>query len=141
MARITAYVEGWARYSEALAEEAGVYSPEGYAQITRRAWPARGMVVDPGLHRLGWSRQQAADFLMESGRFTQERADDMIDRIAVIPGQLTAYDTGGLEIFALRAEAEERLGDRFGRDAPDRAGGDAGCLRHRGLVYASQHRD
>jgi uncharacterized protein (DUF885 family) len=113
MARVTAYVEGWARYSEALAEEAGVYSPEGYAQITRRAWPARGMVVDPGLHRLGWSRQQAADFLIESGRFTQERADDMIDRIAVIPGQLTAYDTGGLEIFALRAEAEERLGERF----------------------------
>jgi uncharacterized protein (DUF885 family) len=113
LARVTAYIEGWARYSEALAEEAGIYSEVGYAQITRRAWPARGMVVDPGLHMLGWSREEARAFLRESGRFQGPSADAMIDRIAVIPGQLTAYDTGGLEIFALRAEAEARLGEEF----------------------------
>jgi len=113
LARVTAYTEGWARYSEALAEEAGVYSDAGYAQITRRAWPARGMVVDPGIHMMDWSREEALAFLRESGRFAGPSGDAMLDRIAVIPGQLTAYDTGGLEIFALRAEAEARLGDRF----------------------------
>ena len=108
----TAYVEGWARYSEALAEEAGIYDTR-YGEITRRAWPARGMVMDPGLHVYGWSEQQVKDFAMESGRFDEKSAEVLLDRIAVIPGQLTAYDTGGLEIFALREEAEERLGEKF----------------------------
>lgn len=108
----TAYIEGWARYAEGLAEEAGLYG-SGYGAISRRAWPARGMVVDPGLHLYGWTNEQAAAFLMESGRFDESNVDNMLDRIAVIPGQLTAYDTGGLEIAALRAEALKRLGARF----------------------------
>ncbi|MEM9384440.1 MAG: DUF885 domain-containing protein [Pseudomonadota bacterium] len=106
-----AYLEGWARYAEALAEEAGVY--DVFAKITRRAWPARGMVVDPGIHVFGWSRARAVAFLRESGRFAGEQADVMIDRIAVLPGQLTAYDTGALEITALRQEAEQALGEQF----------------------------
>lgn len=106
-----AYVEGWARYAEALAEEAGVY--DVFAKITRRAWPARGMVVDPGIHVFGWSRERAVAFLRESGRFAGEQAHVMVDRIAVLPGQLTAYDTGALEIMALRQEAEQALGERF----------------------------
>ena len=112
LARTTAYVEGWARYSEALAEEAGVYR-DGYAEITRRAWPARGMVVDPGVHALGWTRAEALAFLRESGRFDGQSGEDMVDRIAVWPGQLTAYDTGALEIMALRREAEATLGADF----------------------------
>ncbi len=116
----TAYVEGWARYSEALAEEAGVYE-SGYGAISRRTWPARGMVMDTGLHAYGWSEEQVKAFAIESGRFNAETAEVLLDRIAVIPGQLTAYDTGGLEIFALRKEAEERLGDKFDiRDFHDR---------------------
>ena len=107
-----AYIEGWARYSEALAEEAGIYE-QGYGEITRRAWPARGMVMDPGLHLYDWSRERAIAYAVESGNFTPETAEDLVDRIAVWPGQLTAYDTGGLEIFALRAKAEDRLGDAF----------------------------
>ncbi len=108
----TAYIEGWARYAEGLAEEAGLYE-SGYGAISRRAWPARGMVVDPGLHLYGWTNEQAAQFLIESGRFDEDNVNNMLDRIAVIPGQLTAYDTGGLEIAALRAEAVKRLGARF----------------------------
>lgn len=108
----TAYIEGWARYAEGLAEEAGLYE-SGYGAISRRAWPARGMVVDPGLHLYGWTNEKAAAFLIESGRFDETTVANMLDRIAVIPGQLTAYDTGGLEIAALRAEAVERLGSRF----------------------------
>ena len=104
--------EGWARYSERLAEEMGLYKTVN-APILRRAWPARGMVVDPGLHLFGWSREQAIEFMTESGRFPASQADSMVDRIAILPGQLTAYDAGGLEILALRREAEATLGDTF----------------------------
>ena len=104
--------EGWARYSEALAEEMGLYSTTS-GPILRRAWPARGMVVDPGIHLFGWTRDEAVAFMLESGRFSPEQADAMVDRIAILPGQLTAYDSGGLEIVALRREAEARLGDNF----------------------------
>jgi uncharacterized protein (DUF885 family) len=107
-----AYIEGWARNAEALGEEAGIYANED-ALILRRAWPARGMVVDPGLHAMKWTRQQAIDYIVSSGRFDSKQADDMVDRIAVIPGQLTAYDSGGLEFKALRTEAQAALGTRF----------------------------
>jgi len=104
--------EGWARYAEALAEEMGLYETTT-GPITRRAWPARGMVVDPGIHLFGWSREQAIEFMMESGAFPDSMGDQMVDRIAILPGQLTAYDSGGLEIFALRKMAEEAMGDNF----------------------------
>ena len=106
-----AYSEGWARYAEALAEEAGLYSKD--ALILRRVWPARGMVVDPGLHAMHWSRQQAIDYLVSTGRYDAGSANDYVDRMAVMPGQLTSYDSGGLEIRALRQEAEARLGAAF----------------------------
>ncbi len=108
----TAYIEGWARYAEALAEEAGLYE-SGFGAISRRAWPARGMVMDPGLHLYGWTNEQVKAFAIESGRFDETSAEVLLDRLAVIPGQLTAYDTGGLEIATLRAEAVKRLGARF----------------------------
>lgn len=108
----TAYIEGWARYAEGLAEEAGLYE-SGYGAIMRRAWPARGMVMDPGLHLYGWTNEEVKAFAIESGRFDETSTEALLDRLAVIPGQLTAYDTGGLEIAALRAEAVRRLGARF----------------------------
>ena len=104
--------EGWARYSEALAEEMGLYTTTS-GPIRRRAWPARGMVVDPGIHLFGWTREQAIEFMMESGRFPEARGDEMVDRIAILPGQLTAYDSGGLEILALRKQAEDVMGADF----------------------------
>ncbi len=108
----SAYVEGWARYSEALSEEAGIYTTP-YARISRRLWPARGMVADPGIHVLGWTREQATTYMAESGRFSPETAAELVDRIAAMPGQLTAYDSGGLEIMALRRQAEAALGPDF----------------------------
>ncbi len=108
----SAYVEGWARYAEALAEEFDIYDTED-AAVMRRLWPARGMVVDPGLHALHWTREQAVNYIVASGHFTQTVAEDYVDRIAVMPGQLTSYDTGGLEIKELRKEAETKLGSRF----------------------------
>lgn len=104
--------EGWARYSEGLAEEMGLYESVT-GPIFRRAWPARGMVADPGLHLFGWTREQAKEYMLEAGRFPESMGDEMVDRIAILPGQLTAYDSGGLEILALRRQAEETLGDEF----------------------------
>ncbi|HEY8209294.1 MAG TPA: DUF885 domain-containing protein [Myxococcaceae bacterium] len=105
------YIEGWGRYAEALADEMGLVGP--LARIQRRLWPARGMMVDPGIHALGWTREQAIQFVSESGRFTPKEAESAMERIAIMPAQLTAYDTGALEIFALRDQARAALGDRF----------------------------
>ncbi|MET0535968.1 MAG: DUF885 domain-containing protein, partial [Steroidobacter sp.] len=106
------FAEGWARYAEALAEEMGLYS-SNYALANRRLWPARGMVVDPGIHMFGWTREQTVEFVAESGRFDDATAKALVDRVAMWPGQLTAYDTGALEFFSLRKQAQETLGSRF----------------------------
>ena len=106
------YVEGWARYAEALAEEMGLYTIDA-ARVSRRMWPARGMVLDPGIHLFGWTRQQAVDYILASGRMGTQEAEALVDRVVAWPGQLTAYDTGALEIFALREQAERALGPRF----------------------------
>ena len=108
----SAYIEGWARYAERLSEEAGIYRTD-YARISRRIWPARGMVVDPGIHAFGWSREKAVAYLVATGRFDERGAEATVDRVATMPAQLTAYDSGGLEIFALRREAEAALGASF----------------------------
>ena len=107
-----AYIEGWARYSEALAEEMGLYESD-IARINRRLWPAHGMVVDPGIHALGWTREKALAYIRATGRFSQHEAESMVDRIIAWPAQLTSYDTGGLEVFALRRQAEKALGAKF----------------------------
>ena len=104
--------EGWARYSEALAEEMDLYTTTT-GPVLRRAWPARGMVVDPGIHLFGWTREQAIEYMLETGRFPDTFGDQMVDRIAILPGQLTAYDSGGLEILALRKLAEDAMGKDF----------------------------
>jgi uncharacterized protein (DUF885 family) len=115
-----AYSEGWARYAEAMAEDSHIYDTDD-AAILRRLWPARGMVVDPGLHAFHWTRQQAIDYMVSSGHFTADQANDYVDRIAVMPGQLTSYDTGGELIKSLRRHAESTLGARFDLRAFNRA--------------------
>lgn len=105
------YVEGWARYSEQLAEEMGLYESK-LALIRRRAWPSRGLVVDPAIHTKGWSKEQAIEFMMESGQSSQV-ALSLYHRSIVWPAQLTSYDTGGEEIKALRKMAEEKMGEMF----------------------------
>ena len=107
----TSYIEGWARYSEQLAEEMGLYQNIS-ALISRRAWPARGMVIDPGVHLKNWTKEQTLDYIMESG-FNEEIANSLYQRIVVMPAQLTSYDVGGEEIKALRRLAEKELGSDF----------------------------
>jgi len=107
----TSYVEGWARYCEQFAEEINLYESKS-ALITRRAWPSRGMVADPGIHIKGWSKEQALEYMMESG-FSEEVALNLYHRSITMPAQLTSYDVGGEEIKALRVVAEQKLGDTF----------------------------
>ncbi len=107
------YSEGWARYAETLAEELGIYQTDA-AKVMRRSWPARGMVLDTGLHVLGWSKEDLVAFLDASGHkdFTRD-PEAMLDRIAVLPAQLTAYDSGGLELFALREQLQAAMGASY----------------------------
>jgi len=108
----SAFSEGWARYAESLAEEAGIYHSKS-AKILRRTWPARGMVADTAMHLLGWSNQAVTKILSDSGKPFSKFPDVMMDRMAAMPAQLTAYDSGALEIFALRKEVKQALGDKF----------------------------
>lgn len=71
------------------------------------------MVVDPGIHLFGWTREQATAYIVEGDRFPPETAAALVDRAAVWPGQLTAYDTGAMEFLALREQARQALGARF----------------------------
>jgi uncharacterized protein (DUF885 family) len=108
------FVEGWARYCETtLGDEMGLYSSDLNRLTARTALPA-GMVLDTGLHALGWTRQQAVDYILSKRpSVTPERAATVVDRISVLPGQLTSYDVGEQEILTLRDEARQALGMRF----------------------------
>jgi uncharacterized protein (DUF885 family) len=111
----TAYVEGWALYTERLADEMGLYTGDldRIGMLTADAWRAGRLVVDTGLHALGWTRQQAIDFLVDHTPLDPGEVTVEIDRYIGMPGQALAYKAGQREIFRLRAEARDQLGDRF----------------------------
>lgn len=108
------FVEGWARYTETtLADEMGLYSSD-FNRLSMYAGVPESMVVDPGLHVFGWTRQQAIDYILaKAPHNTPERAAKSVDRIAIMPGQTTTYGAGEQEIVALREEARQALGPKF----------------------------
>jgi uncharacterized protein (DUF885 family) len=106
-----AYVEGWANYVERLCEEAGIYD-NPYAAIFRRSVLGESLMIDPAVHVMGWTRDRVRKHLQDLGE-TGGEADELIDRIAVQPAQLTSYETGGLVIVELREEARAALGSQF----------------------------
>jgi uncharacterized protein (DUF885 family) len=111
----TAYVEGWALYTERLADEMGLYSGDldRLGMLSADAWRAGRLVVDTGLHALGWTRRQAIDFLLEHTPLDEGEVTVEIDRYIGMPGQALAYKAGQREFFRLRAAARDQLGDRF----------------------------
>ena len=115
IAMFNAYAEGWGLYAERLADEMGLYSGDvaRLGLLTQDSMRAARLVVDTGLHALGWSRQRAVDFLRENTPMAQIEIDAEIDRYAGHPGQALGYMVGRLEIERLRAEAEQALGERF----------------------------
>ncbi|HEU4734329.1 MAG TPA: DUF885 domain-containing protein [Kofleriaceae bacterium] len=111
----TAFVEGWALYTERLAEEMGLYTSDldRLGQASYDAWRASRLVVDTGIHALGWTRAQAEAFMREHTALTEVNISNEVDRYIGWPGQALAYKVGQLEILRLRHEAEAALGARF----------------------------
>ncbi len=109
------YWEGWALYAERLAMAMDLYSSdlERLGELGSQALRAARLVVDPGLHVLGWSRQQAIDYMMAHVPDSRQSLESEVDRYIAGPAQATAYMVGRLEIDSLRARAEARLGPRF----------------------------
>jgi uncharacterized protein (DUF885 family) len=114
-ASVDAYGEGWGLYSERLGMEAGFYRDpySNFGRLTYEMWRACRLVVDTGLHALGWSRQQALDYLASNTALSLHEVRTEIDRYISWPGQALAYKMGELKIRELRALAEKELGTRF----------------------------
>jgi uncharacterized protein (DUF885 family) len=112
---VTAYVEGWGLYSERLADEMGLYTSDldRMGMLSYDAWRACRLVVDTGLHAMGWTRQQAIDYMIENSCLAENNIVNEVDRYITWPGQALAYKVGQLEILALRDEAKQRLKERF----------------------------
>ncbi len=111
----TAYVEGWALYTERLADEMGLYSSDldRIGKLSYDAWRASRLVVDTGLHAKGWTRGEAEAFMREHTALTEANISNEVDRYIGWPGQALAYKVGQLEMLRLRALAEQRLGATF----------------------------
>jgi uncharacterized protein (DUF885 family) len=115
LASPNAYVEGWALYAEGLGNDLGLYAdPHAhYGYLRAQAWRAGRLVVDTGIHALGWTRTQAIAYLVDNGGLAVEDATAEVDRYYVWPGQALGYKLGELKILELRQKARDALGDRF----------------------------
>ncbi|MFL6829715.1 MAG: DUF885 domain-containing protein [Sphingomicrobium sp.] len=113
------YGEGWGLYSEWLGYEMGIYRTpyERFGALSYEMWRAARLVIDTGIHRYGWSRQQAIDYLASHTALSQHEVETEVDRYISWPGQALAYKLGELTIRRLRAEAEATLGPRFDKRA------------------------
>jgi len=111
----SAFVEGWALYSESLGEELGLYKDpySKFGQLSYEMWRAVRLVVDTGMHAMGWTREQAIQFFKDNTGKTDQDITVEVDRYIVWPGQALAYKLGQLKIRELRTEAEKRLGAKF----------------------------
>jgi uncharacterized protein (DUF885 family) len=112
---VTALVEGWGLYAERLSDEMGLYSSDldRLGVLSYDSWRACRLVVDTGMHAMGWTRSQSIDFMLENSALAKNNIVNEVDRYIVWPGQALAYKTGQLEIMRLRQEAKARLGERF----------------------------
>ena len=113
------YGEGWGLYTEWLGNEMGIYRTpyERFGQLSYEMWRAARLVIDTGLHRYGWSRKQAIDYLAGHTALSQHEVETEVDRYISWPGQALSYKLGELTIRRLRKEAEDKLGTRFDKAA------------------------
>jgi uncharacterized protein (DUF885 family) len=111
----TAYTEGWGLYTERLADEMGLYldDRERLGMLEAQAFRASRLVVDSGLHAMGWARDEAIRFMHERGSLPMVDAEIEVDRYTVWPGQALAYKLGQREIERARADVSAAMGDRF----------------------------
>ncbi len=111
----TAYIEGWGLYSESLGEAMGFYKDpySRFGKLSYEMWRALRLVVDTGIHQLGWSRTQAIDLMLENSALTRKNVEAEVDRYISWPGQALAYKIGELEIQDLVKQSRTRLGIAF----------------------------
>ena len=111
----TAFVEGWGLYAESLGDEMGLYQDpySKFGQLTYEMWRAVRLVIDTGLHSMGWSRDQAIAFFRANAAKADQDIIVEVDRYIVWPGQALGYKIGQLKIRELRTNAERALGPRF----------------------------
>jgi uncharacterized protein (DUF885 family) len=111
----SAYVEGWALYSEGLGSEMGFYTDpySRFGYLSAQMWRAVRLVVDTGIHSMGWSREQAIRYFAENTGQPEQNVIVEVDRYIVWPGQALGYKIGQLKIQELRAQAEKELDERF----------------------------
>ena len=111
----TAFIEGWGLYAERLGLEMGFYKDpySNFGRLSYEMWRACRLVVDTGLHALGWTRQQAIDFMADNTALSAANIEAEVDRYITWPGQALAYKLGEIKIRDLRAFAEKTLGDAF----------------------------
>ncbi|MBE1471562.1 DUF885 domain-containing protein [Kibdelosporangium phytohabitans] len=115
LASITAYAEGWALYAERLADEMGLFSDDlaRLGMLAEDSMRAARLVVDTGLHAMGWTREQTVEYLRANTVMTEVDIQSETDRYIEDPGQALAYMVGRLEFQRVRGHAEQELGDRF----------------------------
>jgi len=111
----SAFGEGWGLYSEYLGLEVGFYQDpySNFGRLTYEMWRACRLVVDTGMHSMGWSRQQAIDFLAQNTALSMHNVTTEIDRYISWPAQALSYKLGELTIKRLRRQAEQELGAKF----------------------------
>ena len=112
---ISAYGEGWGLYSEYLGNEMGIYKTpyERFGYLTYQMWRACRLVVDTGIHHLGWTRQQAIDYMTQNTALSDREIANEVDRYISWPGQALSYELGYLKLLELRKKAEQDLGAKF----------------------------
>ena len=111
----TAFIEGWALYSERLGLEVGFYQDpySNFGRLCYEMWRAARLVVDTGMHALGWTRQQAIDYMATNTALSTLNISNEVDRYIAWPGQALAYKMGEIKIRQLRADSEQKMGERF----------------------------
>ena len=111
----TAFVEGWALYAEYLGKELGMFTDpyQWFGRLNDEQLRAMRLVVDTGIHALGWSRDQAIQFMLDNSTLARTDVESEVDRYISWPGQALGYKIGDLRIQALRHRAEAELGTRF----------------------------
>jgi uncharacterized protein (DUF885 family) len=111
----SAYTEGWALYAEELGKEVGFYQDPGsdYGRLRSELFRAVRLVVDTGIHDLGWSRDQVVEFMRKSHAVDEPTIQSETDRYISWPGQACSYKIGHLKIRELRARASKQLGAKF----------------------------
>lgn len=113
--QFTAYAEGWGLYAESLGTELGLYTDpyQRYGRLIFEIWRAIRLVVDTGIHSLGWSRQEAIDYMKANSGIAEHDITVEVDRYIAWPGQALAYKIGELKILELKKRAQEKLGNDF----------------------------